>query len=119
MKIDRSFEQQYQCEPCEPSPSEHAALILWARYEVACESYDRVVCTGQLLYGRIMPVTSWEKTTINRNAVANRRYMMQIAEERYIPPEAMAWAKRYIDAIDDLRRLQDLADLSMPGEESR
>lgn len=57
-----------------PDPAYDAAFGIWLEYEVACERYDRHVCTGPIgPGGGIMPAYPWEREAINRNAMAQRK----------------------------------------------
>lgn len=61
----RRFELIYQCEP-ERRPLELDELA--EEYHRRCEAYDRVVCTGPIREGAIMPATSRERVLISRHA---------------------------------------------------
>jgi len=58
-------------------------------YHYRTEKYDRMVCTGEIRYGGIMPRTDHERTLINKNAIKVREEMCRRAwemgfEQKYI-----------------------------------
>ncbi|ADP02352.1 gp7 [Burkholderia phage KS14] len=50
---------------------------LAAEYHERCEAYDRLVCTGPIIHGSIMPATAHELRLIGRNA---RAVLRELAE---------------------------------------
>ncbi|HDR9024792.1 TPA: hypothetical protein QDB09_005399 [Burkholderia vietnamiensis] len=53
---------------------------LAAEYHQRCEAYDRLVCSGPIVDGSIMPATDHERRIINRNAGAVLRELTKRAE---------------------------------------
>jgi hypothetical protein len=58
-----------------PAPTEKDRYLyaLAAEYHERTEAYDRMVCTGPICHGAIMPATPHEMALINRNALAVMR----------------------------------------------
>ncbi len=46
-----------------------SAQVYAERYHIACEAYDRTVCTGPVFHGAVMPATQQEYCLINRHAL--------------------------------------------------
>ncbi|RQS10091.1 hypothetical protein DIE07_14380 [Burkholderia sp. Bp9002] len=65
MTLQRDFERIYLAEP-ERRPL--ALDDLADEYLRRCEAYDRIVCTGPIREGAIMPATSRERALTSRHA---------------------------------------------------
>ncbi|SES99813.1 hypothetical protein SAMN03159335_00737 [Burkholderia cepacia] len=69
------FRRLYVCEPKFDSVLDELAV----EYHKRCESYDRVVCSGPVIDGSILPATSRERHLIGRNASAVRAEILHRA----------------------------------------
>lgn len=52
---------------------------LAANYHRSCEAYDRMICTGPVRYGEILPATRQEFNLINKNALKVRKNILEEA----------------------------------------
>lgn len=59
---------------------EGAAQALAKRYHETCEAYDLTVCTGPVVDGSVMPVSSAERMLVNQNAYRVLRQLQEEAE---------------------------------------
>lgn len=69
----KDFHRYYLGVPFEESPEMTALRKLVEKYIQETEAYDRMVCTGPIHNGRIMPATHEEFSLINRNAQSLRK----------------------------------------------
>lgn len=90
--IDIDLREHYFCE-WRPNKRDMLLRGLATRYHEACELYDRMVCTGPVVDGSIMPATHHEMALINRNAREVRRRIVADAER-----EGFTW-RELADAI--------------------
>ncbi|MCR5893456.1 hypothetical protein DPV74_12845 [Burkholderia sp. HAN2018] len=65
---------------------------LAVEYHARCEAYDRLVCTGPIIDGAIMPIGSRERSLISANARRVRRELEWRAESQGYTPRAFARA---------------------------
>lgn len=62
----------YECAPKSDAMLDELAV----EYHERCERFDRVVCSGPVIDGAIMPATNRERHLIGRNAIAVRDEML-------------------------------------------
>lgn len=66
--MNTAFANLYQSD-FTPTESERRLSAAAEQYVVETEAYDRIVCTGPIKYGSIMPTNSYERWLVNRNAI--------------------------------------------------
>lgn len=66
--MNTAFANLYQSD-FTPTESERRLSAAAEQYVVETEAYDRIVCTGPIKYGSIMPTNSYERRLVNRNAI--------------------------------------------------
>lgn len=81
------FEQEWR-----PTQQESKAAELAERYHRETEAFDRLVCTGPIIKGSIMPNGPHEMAQINRNAIKVRRQILDEAAQHGISAHDMARA---------------------------
>ncbi|WP_175783731.1 hypothetical protein [Burkholderia ambifaria] len=69
---------------------------LAVEYHARCEAYDRLVCTGPIIDGAIMPIGARERSLISANARRVRRELEWRAERQGHAPRAFALALRRV-----------------------
>ena len=75
-----------------PTERERKAAELAERYHRETETYDRMVCTGPIRDGSVMPIGPHEMAMVNRNAIRVREQIMAEAAHHGISRRDMAWA---------------------------
>lgn len=75
---------------------DHGLTSLAVEYHARCEAYDRLVCTGPIIDGAIMPIGSRERSLISVNARRVRRELEWRAESQGYTPRAFALALRRV-----------------------
>lgn len=75
---------------------DNGLISLAVEYHARCESYDRLVCTGPIVDGAIMPIGSRERSLISANARRVRRELEWRAESQGHTPRAFALAIRQV-----------------------
>lgn len=66
--MNTAFVNLYQSD-FTPTESERRLSAAAEQYVVETEAYDRIVCTGPIKHGSIMPTNSYERWLVNRNAI--------------------------------------------------
>lgn len=83
-----------------PSVAADAALFAWLKYEVDCERYDRLVCTGGIgPAGGILPRDHFERSLINRFARVRRRWLNEELARHEVPEKVADDAQRYVQRM--------------------
>lgn len=86
-------EYRKQCEQeWQPTEQELKCVELAERYHHEAEAYDRLVCTGPVLHGSVMPADHRELAMVNGNAARLRKQIMAEAAAHGISPQDMARA---------------------------
>jgi hypothetical protein len=80
----KQYEQEWQ-----QTDQERKAAELAERYHRGTEAYDRIVCTGPIRDGSVMPIGSHELALVNRNAIKLRKQIMAEAAAAGISAEDM------------------------------
>lgn len=62
------FEREYLGMPMTPTAEEIRLRELAEEYHRTCEDYDRMICTGPIKDGSILPASGDESSAINRHA---------------------------------------------------
>ncbi len=71
------------------------AIELWCFYEVECETFDRIVCTGGFGHdGGAMPRGIYERGAVTRNARKVLRRIDDMAINEHIDRKTMEKARR-------------------------
>ena len=83
------FNKLYQGNFPEKSEAELFLDSLAKEYHERTEEYDRLVCTGIVYRGSIMPATNHEFNLINKNALEVRSGLLKRARERSIGSKAL------------------------------
>lgn len=86
-----NFESEYLGVPIPENPD---LIGLAKKYHDKTESFDRTVCTGPIENGCIRPMTGYEASIINKNALKIREAIILEARESGISREAMMRAIR-------------------------
>lgn len=66
--MNTAFANLYQSD-FTPTESERRLSAAAEQYVVETDAYDRIVCTGPIKHGAIMPTNSYERWLVNRNAI--------------------------------------------------
>lgn len=66
--MNTAFANLYQSD-FTPTEAERRLSAAAEQYVVETEAYDRVVCTGPIRHGAIMPTNSYERWLVSRNAI--------------------------------------------------
>lgn len=82
---------EFLCE-WQPSDREQRLNEFAKRYHIACETYDRTVCTGPMLHGSITPATPHEMSLITRNARFVRKLLEVEAQGKGFTREELSRA---------------------------
>jgi hypothetical protein len=69
--VDGDFRSEWLCEPSnvERNRKLHDLAI---KYHAETEAYDRIICTGKIRNGGVMPETGQQSRLIKRNAISVR-----------------------------------------------
>lgn len=77
------------------------------RYHVACEAYDRTVCTGPVLHGAVLPATRQEYRLINAHALeVLQRVQSEAAARGFTQMEVTAAIQAWRPLMDDTRNAE-------------
>ena len=102
------FEREYMGMPEEPTAVEKRLREMGDEYHQVTESYDRLVCTGPIVRGAIMPNGPRELADINRHA-------LKVRERLWIEAEKLGASRSDLQsAIRDASRRLPNAEASRP-----
>lgn len=106
--LSEAFAREYMTDVVAESPGERRAVELWAWYHVACEAYDRTVCTGGVgPGGGVMPNGSHERALINANASRTHRATIAACGREGVTRDEMlsAWSRIQWMKFDEMTRI--------------
>ena len=89
------FRQEYLGKFPEQVMAEVIAEGLWARYHLACEKFDQVVCSGR--QGVAIPLRGDEYRMISSHAAGRRRYLVETARSMGISRDQLAVSGRAVN----------------------
>lgn len=97
-----SFNAEYQCEW--PNDDNWAKLVeLARRYHEECEAFDQRICTGTK-DGIAMPLTSWQRGTINKHALEVRAKLNEEAKKDGLNINPGDWGKALTYVSEEMYR---------------
>lgn len=95
------------------------AFILWARYELACEGHDLIVCKSQGIRKLGVPKSNTEIFRVQTHEREMKRLTIERAEEIGISSDVMEAAYKEIHGGKERWELPELAKYAvqaLPGE---
>lgn len=87
-----------------PTGAQQWAMWLWARYFVDCENYDRSVCACTNSEGTALPVSAYERSKCEGNALRQLKRLGSDAETMGLTVEEMKAAKKVVSLLSHSAR---------------
>ena len=104
MMAAKEFEQEYRGTFPEPDAHYRAACVLWCRYYLACDGYDRRVCAARTSYGGAVPLSPEERRHVQEKAARVLGELQATFAWRGIPKETVESAKRVVLEMSEEQR---------------